>query len=559
MFGNGNNQAMQFMVQGYSDSIKANDKLSLATDKAMKNLSGITNDYYNQEATKANTRLTDANTQGVNLQNEYYEKTMDDRVGLVNTQRKAADLAHKFNEDTYENNVELSNQQVREITLKNDLDDALLPHRVRNAKLTNQGIKHDNTAKKIKNYIGENTKVSQVGAINAANKESETKSNLETDITTYKHQAYKPLSFVKGSDGKYYDYAIKDSKSGKVTYGREISPEEAERRALHNQKIYDNQNAVRENQAMTYHQAVSEQNAQHAANQNAMMDANAGYQQREEFDEMVRNSGMSYQQIAQETADYMNSPSYDGSGNIALSNGYRFNLNSALGNMITGNGSFAVNNSNNMSNFQGVKVETPNRALKAGEQIYESINDGYSTEGLTNDEIEAKNNFMKALNILSSGEKNAIAKDANSIMQNQFLLEDIPRLNSDANAFNKFVTAVGQYIPGLNQAGKEAAAKTYIQNAYSLQMAKQNISGAASDRDMAAVKQMAFNFLKNKGYNERIAYHLQRQQLANYHALMGRLSGDRNNEKALKYYDMNLYKDYLATKAIVEVGQEQGL
>ena len=107
MFRDTNNQAMQLVMQGYSDSIKNQQDAGIgnAFREWNKNINDTITNYHNIEQQKLNRALTEENIQGQKLANEYNTRTMDDRVTHQAQQTKANQLANDYSARTLNDRV----------------------------------------------------------------------------------------------------------------------------------------------------------------------------------------------------------------------------------------------------------------------------------------------------------------------------------------------------------------------------------------------------------------------------------------------------------------------
>ena len=103
---NGHGQALQFVMQGYSDSIKtkSSNQGSAMANAFNQGLSNAVQTHDNHEQALQNREAT-------RLQNEYMNKTMEDRIRHQAQQTEANDLANDYTRRTLDDRVKHEGQR----------------------------------------------------------------------------------------------------------------------------------------------------------------------------------------------------------------------------------------------------------------------------------------------------------------------------------------------------------------------------------------------------------------------------------------------------------------
>lgn len=195
MFRDGNNQALQLVMQGYSDSIKANtsNQGTAMANAFNQGLSNAVQTHDNHEQAMQNREAT-------RLQNEYMNKTMDDRVRHQAQQTEANDLANDYTRRTLDDRVAHEEQR----TLMNGLEI--------------EGKWLNNNYQAIKNEIADKTKGTEVDKINHANKASVADSKLSKERSEIFLENYTGSTPVRQVGGKYQKLTWRKDKNTGQTY-----------------------------------------------------------------------------------------------------------------------------------------------------------------------------------------------------------------------------------------------------------------------------------------------------------------------------------------------------
>ena len=164
---NGYGQALQFLAQGYSDSIKAktSNQGTAMANAFNQRLSNAVQTHDNHEQAMQNREMT-------RLQNEYMNRTMDDRVRHQAQQTEANDLSLDFTKKTQDDRVAHEEQR----TLMNGLDI--------------EGKWLNNNLQAMKNDTFKRTQESDIGATNAINYANAAAADKQKTITKLEHAAY---------------------------------------------------------------------------------------------------------------------------------------------------------------------------------------------------------------------------------------------------------------------------------------------------------------------------------------------------------------------------------
>lgn len=215
MFRDGNNQAMGLVMQGYSDSIKVNQDRALGNSfrDFNKSIGDSLDTYQRSEANKAA-------TQAQQLQNEYSQRTMDDKVGLVGQELRSAKLANDYSQRTMDDRAGI---------VKQNLD----------------SLKHQN-------YITGKTRGTQIRATNSRNN-----INAQLDENHYMQYNRTPIKQIKG---RYYT----QDKNGNFTNA--INQDQAQRIMKTNAQVQQNRDMSGNKYVASDAEAISRAQAQHAQN-----------------------------------------------------------------------------------------------------------------------------------------------------------------------------------------------------------------------------------------------------------------------------------------------------
>lgn len=526
MFRDGNNQAMQLVMQGYSDSIRAktsNQGLAMANAFGQ-GLSNAVQTHDNHEQAMQNREMT-------RLQNEYMNRTMDDRVRHQAQQTKANDLANEYTERTLDDRVAHQEQQ----TIANGL--------------ANESQWLNNNLSAMKNDTFKRTQESDISATDARNYANAAAANKEKTITELEHAAYQgtaqPLQDEKGN----YYLARYDKETGKP-YREYIHEDDAKRRIETNAQMAATRKAVTQGETSMQQARTAGLQAQTAQNVN---DMNTQNQQKAQFDEAktaIQASGDNYNDIFYKLGE----AARNNESQITLRNGTKMSVEMAsmLGNgMLRGNGGGIGGISVNVNGRYDSAWKTGQAGMtemqefdKQLSQMNPSQRDAYLKTP------EAKQKIRQALQKVmhqNTGKSKSISQQAKQISSMNHVLDDMKSLQGER--LKVLVGHVTQYFGGDSTANAKAVAD-FAQNRGVIQGLK-DITGAASDRDMKKVETLSYQMYKNDAYNARVLYAMQRSQLDNYNTLINELGGSPTILLGLEGGE-DLYNKYLAAQTMVQ-------
>lgn len=329
MFRDGNNQAMQLVMQGYSDSIRAktsNQGLAMA-NAFNQGLSNAVQTHDNHEQAMRNRALTDEQIQTAKHNNAYLADTHDTRVAQTHQQEMMNDLDIKFKSDTHDYRVGQEQQAERQMKLNNNYQ----------AKL--------NEEQKL-------TSASRVNATNNQNYATSSQAKTSKKYSDMERANYEIENVYTDGKGNYY-YDSKrtqamDSGTAEARMKRNAEKEQ-NRREYQNRFTSDNRQVVAGNQA---------QEAQNTFNMKM------GDQQNKMYDEAktaIQASGDTYDEIFYKLGE----AARNNESQITLRNGTKMSVEMAsmLGNgMLRGNGGIGGGSSN--INLQGGRLSDTQYATK---------------------------------------------------------------------------------------------------------------------------------------------------------------------------------------------------
>lgn len=302
MFRDTNNQAMQLVMQGYSDSIKNYQSNSMGN--AFRNWDDSMNktiaNYHNAEQQKLNRAMTEENIQGQKLSNEYNSKTMKDRV----------------------------KQQA----------------------LTTEGMETQNKHAKLNLTEAQQTSRGRVNAMNAQYGEQVASSGLNAKKFNMEHDNYRNEPVYQIGGRFFYDSKGKmpmDKGTAEARIARNEN-KETYRREFQARSLSDNRQIVSANQA------------QEAQNRLNMETGNASYQALNEANKAMAGAGEDRSGVAIKVAEAMQ----NGTPYVELNNGAKIPLQQAsqIAGLAgysgsVGGASGVVNNNNINTTFSGKVAE----------------------------------------------------------------------------------------------------------------------------------------------------------------------------------------------------------
>ena len=456
MFRDGNNQAMQLVMQGYSDSIRAktsNQGLAMA-NAFNQGLSNAVQTHDNHEQAMQNREMT-------RLQNEYMNRTMDDRVRHQAQQTEANDLSLDFTKKTQDDRVAHEEQR----TLMNGLDI--------------EGKWLNNNLQAMKNDTFKRTQESDIGATNAINYANAAAADKQKTITKLEHAAYQgteqPLQDEKGN----YYLVRYDNEKGK-SYREYIHEDDAKRRIETNAQVAATKKATTQGETSRQQANTTGLQAQTAQN---TFNMKMGDQQNKMYDEAktaIQASGDTYDDIVYKLGE----AARNNESQITLRNGTKMSVEMAsmLGKgMLRGNGGIGggVNVNNDIkTTFKG-ELKKALDVLKNPNATPEELSSARSAL-LQDKDVKAFNYKVNQYAHLAENAQNITEQD---------------RLKT----FQGFVT---QYLDGEaasvygNLKAKESMLLTGL--------ATNALKGTLTQRDMQIVKKQVQDLRKSGGFNEGV-------------------------------------------------------
>ena len=457
MFRDGNNQALQLVMQGYSDSIRAktsNQGVAMA-NAFNQGLSNAVQTHDNHEQAMQNREMT-------RLQNEYMNKTMDDRVRHQAQQTKANDLANEYTERTLDDRVAHQEQQ----TIANGL--------------ANESQWLNNNFQAMKNDTFKRTQESDIGATNAINYSKTADAQKQKTITEYEHAAYKGTEQpLQDENGNYY-LARYDKENGK-SYRQYIHEDDARRRIETNAQAAATRKATTQGETSRQQANTTGLQAQTAQN---TFNMKMGDQQNKMYDEAktaIQASGDTYDDIVYKLGE----AARNGESQITLRNGTKMSVEMAsmLGNgMLRGNSGGiggGVNVKNDIKTTFKADLKNALDMLKNPNATPEQLSSARSAL-LQDKDVKAFNYKVNSYAHLAENAQDITEQD---------------RLKT----FQGFVT---QYLGGEaasvygNLKAKESMLLTGL--------ATNALKGTLTERDMQIVKKQVQDLRKSGGFNEGV-------------------------------------------------------
>lgn len=448
MFRDGNNQAMQLVMQGYSDSIRAktsNQGLAMA-NAFNQGLSNAVQTHDNHEQAMRNRALTDEQIQTAKHNNAYLADTHDTRVAQTHQQEMMNDLDIKFKSDTHDYRVGQEQQAERQMKLNNNYQ----------AKL--------NEEQKL-------TSASRVNATNNQNYATSSQAKTSKKYSDMERANYEIENVYTDGKGNYYYNSKRtqamDSATAEARMKRNAEKEQ-NRREYQNRFTSDNRQVVAGNQA---------QEAQNTFNMKM------GDQQNKMYDEAktsIQASGDTYDDIVYKLGE----AARNNESQITLRNGTKMSVEMAsmLGNgMLRGNGGgiggVSINNKNDMT-FR--------------EQVADAVKifrDANATE-------EQKEKARATL---------ATEKDIKELYKKvggyALAAEQMQQI-AGQDRLNTFIGFLGQYVGGDNakQYGELSAAQSNILTS----LGTSALKGTLSNMDMNIIRKQVSDLRKSGAFNEGV-------------------------------------------------------
>lgn len=432
MFRDGNNQAMQLVMQGYSDSIRAktsNQGLAMA-NAFNQGLSNAVQTHDNHEQAMRNRALTDEQIQTAKHNNAYLADTHDTRVAQTHQQEMMNDLDIKFKSDTHDYRVGQEQQAERQMKLNNNYQ----------AKL--------NEEQKL-------TSASRVNATNNQNYATSSQAKTSKKYSDMERANYEIENVYTDGKGNYYYNSKRtqamDSATAEARMKRNAEKEQ-NRREYQNRFTSDNRQVVAGNQA---------QEAQNTFNMKM------GDQQNKMYDEAktsIQASGDTYDDIVYKLGEAARNNEFQ----ITLRNGTKMSVEMAsmLGNgMLRGNGG-GIGGGININHAD--KSTIRERDIDAAYNLYDDKDDPQAR-----DRIAMQQKYKR--------EYGEISKSLESIGHFSQIMQDLGDKNRASLAIGSLTRFIGS---------GEDYVKFKAQNSITLaSMAKQTFGGQISDRDMQIMRE----------------------------------------------------------------------
>ena len=448
MFRDGNNQALQLVMQGYSDSIKAktsNQGVAMA-NAFNQGLSNAVQTHDNHEQAMRNRALTDEQIQTAKHNNAYLADTHDTRVAQTRQQEMMNDLDIKFKSDTHDYRVGQEQQAERQMKLNNNYQEKL------------------NEEQKL-------TSDSRVNATNNQNYATSSQAKTSEKYSDMERANYEIENVYTDKKGNYYYDAKRtqamDSATAEARMKRNAQKEQ-NRREYQNRFTSDNRQVVAGNQAQ---EAQNTFNMKMGDQQNKMYDEAKG---------AIQASGDTYDDIVYKLGE----AARNNESQITLRNGTKMSVEMAsmLGNgMLRGNGGIGggVNVNNHIKTTFKEELKKALDVLKNPNATPEELSSARSAL-LQDKDVKA---FNYKVNQYAH-----LAENAQDITEQDRL-----------KTFQGFVT---QYLDGEaasvygNLKAKESMLLTGL--------ATNALKGTLTERDMQIVKKQVQDLRKSGGFNEGV-------------------------------------------------------
>ncbi len=449
MFRDGNNQAMQLVMQGYSDSIRAktSNQGTAMANAFGQGLSNAVQTHDNHEQAMRNRALTDEQIQTAKHNNAYLADTHDTRVAQTHQQEMMNDLDIKFKSDTHDYRVGQEKQAERQMRLNNDYQQQTNKEQV------------DTSKSRVDATINQNYATSSQAKTDKKHSDMQ-RANYEIESV-----------FTDGRGNYYYD--------AKRT--QEMDSGTAEARMQRNAEKEKNRREYQSRFTSDNRQVVAGNQAQEAQNINNM---NMQNQQKAQFDEAmgaIQASGDTYNDIFYKLGE----AARNNEPEITLGNGTKMSV--EMANIVA----HGMGRGNGVGIGGGVNV---NNSVKTTfkEELADAINVLKNPNATPEQLSAARSVLLQDKNIKALNEKvNSYAH----LAQNAKDITDQDRLTT----FQGFVT---QYL-----GGKAASVYGNLKSKESMiltGLATNALKGALTERDMQIVRQQVQNLRKSGGFNEGV-------------------------------------------------------
>lgn len=509
--------AMQLAMQGYSNSINVHGQKGLgnAFRDSYKSFSQGLHDQQDLEQKRQ--------------ANEYGQKTMDDRVGMMKEQHEGMKLSNEFDRRTMEDRVMQESHRTK-------------------------GLALDNTGKRIQNNTNQmhyNDLKYQQKARNdhaiSQYEEDTSRARLGKTETELARDTYRGVPIVKYGDNYYT--SVTKNKNGSVTLGTYIPPAEAEKKLEYNKKIEQNKQMTRNSYTGSYHNNIAQQNANIAQATLSAQGNDTAFKYNQERQEAMKGLGTTEFGAAQQQA------TTGDAGYYTDSTGNRHFIGSPIGYSQSGAGTTNAfpNNINLTQNTKPheAKLQSVESLRQIGLEV-DGMDDAQKIAHLTQPQNMQKlqqgfNNYVQNTN---SNDKNKILESLKNIASYGDVIDGLEIVKDER--LNVVIGEVGKYLN--LDSGQMNALAQFVKNSSSIEGMKE-IRGAASNYDARKVDDMSYKMLAGSKYNGEILRQMYKKQLHTMNEVIARVGG--TPEMLLGHPDgKRLYQRYLIAKSIASVPNE---
>ena len=430
---NGHGQALQFVMQGYSDSIKtkSSNQGSAMANAFNQGLSNAVQTHDNHEQALQNREAT-------RLQNEYMNKTMEDRIRHQAQQTEANDLANDYTRRTLDDRVAHEGQRTTMNALEID------------------GKRLNNNYQAKLNEEQRLTSDSRVGATNNQNYAISSQAKLDKEHTDMQRANYEIEKVYTDGQGNYFydSQRTQAMDSGTAQAIMKRNAEKQQNRTEYQSRFTSDNRAV-----VTANQAQEAQNT---------LNMKMGHQQNKMYDEAktaIAESGDNFNDLYFKIGE----ASRNNESEITLRNGTKMSLPMAelvVTQMLRGGNSGGIGGGININHAD--KSTIRERDIDAAYNLYDDKDDPQAR-----DRIAMQQKYKK--------EYGEISKSLESISHFSQIMQDLGDKNRASLAIGSLTRFIG---------GGEDYAKFKAQNSITLaSMAKQTFGSQISDRDMQIMRE----------------------------------------------------------------------
>lgn len=451
MFRDDNNQALQLVMQGYSDSIKANtsNQGTAMANAFNQGLSNAVQTHDNHEQAMRDRALTDEQIQTAKHNNAYLADTHDTRVAQAHQQEMMNDLDIKFKSDTHDYRVGQERQAKRQMKLANNYQ----------AKLNEE------------QRLTSDSRVSATNNQNRATSSQAKLDKLQSDLQIGNYEIERVYTDGKGN--YYYDAKrtqAMDSATAQARMQRNAAKEQ-NIREYQNRFTSDNRAVVAGNQA---------QEAQNTFNMKIRDQQNKMY---DEAEAAIQASGDTYDDILYKLGE----AARNNEPQITLGNGTKMSVEMAnmLGNgMLRGNGGGiggGVNVKNDIKTTFKEELKNALDVLKNPNATPEQLSSARSAL-LQDKDIKAFNYKVNQYAHLAQNAQDITEQDRLETFQG-FVTQYLDLGGNAASVYGNLKAKESMLLTGL---------------------ATNALKGALTERDMQIVKKQVQDLRKSGGFNEGV-------------------------------------------------------